>query len=231
MLRRPEVVERARVGHIARVGRAVEIEWQYVVRDVDAVARWLAKVVPARWSLTDDAARSQADVYYDTEDWRLWSAGWALRMRTSGTRREASLKSFGHARGGPVRRREITAILRGARPAVLRAGATAVGRQVRAVTGERPLRRLFGVRTRRRTFVLRHDGRAVAEVALDRTRIAARAGRTRRLERLEIEVTAGPPALVARFVATLGRRRHLTVATRSKFEEGLRTARLAPPGY
>ena len=210
------------------MARAFEIEWQYVVRDVDAFARWLARQAVPRWSVTDAGARSQTDVYYDTEDWRLWSAGWALRIRASGTRNEASLKALRRARRGVARRREITAVLRERRPGALRTAAGPVGARLRRLGGTDALRRLFAVRTRRRTLVLRHDGSAVAEIALDRTRIAARGGRVRRLERVEIEVTAGSPALIARFVATLRRRRHLTIATRSKFEEGLRTARLAP---
>jgi inorganic triphosphatase YgiF len=222
------VVERVRVRQIAHVARGIEIEWQFVVRDVDAFARWLPTAMPSRWSVVDSGARTQADVYYDTADWRLWSEGWACRVRTKGTRKEASLKALARARGGPARRREITAVVRDRRPAALATSANTVARRLRAVVDGRALRRLFTVRTRRRTFVLRHDGRVVAEIALDRTRIAAR-GRLRRLTRVEIEVTGGPTALVARFVATLRRRRHLGTATRSKFEHGLRTARLTPP--
>ncbi|MEO6026033.1 MAG: CYTH domain-containing protein [Candidatus Binatia bacterium] len=209
--------------------RAVEIEWQFVVRDVDAFERWLAALRFAHWSLEAASVVRLSDTYLDTADWRVWGEGFALRVRRNDARTEASLKALGRARRGAARRREIAARVRDARPATLRALGGPVGAAVRRATASGRLRRLFAVRTRRHTFTLRHDGRAVAEIALDRTGITAGRGRSRRLERLEVEVKAGPPDLVARFVATLRRRRPLTLATRSKFAEGLRTARLLPP--
>lgn len=209
--------------------RAVEIEWQLVVRDVDAFERWLAALRFTHWSIETASAVRLSDAYFDTADWRVWGEGYALRVRRNGAGMEASLKALGRARRGVARRREITAPLRDARPATLRALRGPVGAAIRHATASGRLRRLFAVRTRRHTFTLRHHGRAVAEIALDRTRITAGRGRSRRLERLEVEVKAGPPDLVARFVAALRRRRPLTLATRSKFEEGLRTARLVPP--
>lgn len=208
--------------------RAVEIEWQFVVRDVDAFERWLAALRFARWSIAPAAALRLSDAYFDTADWRVWRDGYALRVRRNGAETEATLKALGRARRGVARRREMTARLRDARPATLRALGGPVGAVVRRAAVAGTLQRLFALRTRRRTFTLRYDGRAVAEIALDRTTITVRGGQSRRLERLEVEVKAGSPDLVARFVATLRRRRHLTSAPRSKFEEGLRTARLRP---
>jgi inorganic triphosphatase YgiF len=214
---------------VSVAARAVEIEWQLVVRDVDAFERWLTALRFAHWSVEAAFAERLSDTYFDTACWSLWSEGHALRVRRNAAGTEASMKAIGRARRGVARRREITACMRDARPATLRALGGPIGAAVRRTLASGRLRRLFAVRTRRHTFTLRHDGRAVAELALDRTRITAGRDRSRRLERLEVEVKAGPPDLVARFVATLRRRRRLAFATRSKFEEGLRVAHLVPP--
>jgi inorganic triphosphatase YgiF len=209
-------------------GRGIEVEWQFAVPDLAAFRRWLVRASFDGWVVTPLGVVRLADVYLDTPDWRLWRAEWALRIRRADGATEATLKALAQTRRpGPARRREINARIRDANVARVLAAPAGLGRLVRAVVGDARPRRLFAVRTRRELFAVRHGGRLVAELALDRTRIAAR-GRTRRLTRVEIEVKAGPPARVARFVATLRRGRHLTMATRSKFEEGLATAGLRP---
>ncbi len=210
--------------------RHVEVEWQFAVRDVDGFERWLARArFDDGWSLSRSAVLRLRDAYFDTADWRVWRAGYALRVRRSGERVEATLKAVRRARGGVARRRELTERLRDARVGSLRAAPGVVGVRLRRVLGASPLVRLCALRTRRRTFALRYEDRAVAEIALDRTRVLPPRGRERRLQRVEVEVGAGPSALVARFVATLRRRRHLTTAARSKFEEGLVAAGRVPP--
>jgi inorganic triphosphatase YgiF len=208
--------------------RGIEVEWQFHVADLAGFRRWLVRASFDGWDVAPLGVVHVADVYFDTPDWRLWRTGWALRIRRAAGATEATLKALARTRGGPARRREISTALRDASLGAMLAARTGVGPRVRAAVGDARPRRLFGVRTRRELFAVRRDGRVVAELALDRTRIAA--GRcTHRLTRVEIEVKAGPPARVARFVATLRRGRHLTVATRSKFESGLATARLRPP--
>ncbi|MCC6849580.1 MAG: CYTH domain-containing protein [Deltaproteobacteria bacterium] len=208
------------------MGRGVEVEWQLVCRDVAALERWLARArFDDRWGLTRLGVRRLADAYYDTADGRIARAGFALRVRRDGGKAEATLKALRRAEGGVARRREITSRLASARIASLHASTGVVGVRVRRMVGDRPLRRLFAVRTRRVVFALRRDGRVVAEVALDRTELRAPDVPLRRLERLEVEARAGRTARVAAFVAALRRRRRLVPAARSKFEEGLRAAR------
>jgi inorganic triphosphatase YgiF len=207
---------------------SVEIEWQLAVRDLDALRRWLVGAELDGWAVTPAAVVHLRDAYFDTSDWRLWRTGYALRVRRTGVVIEATMKARASGRRGVAVRREITSLLRDGRARALSAGRGEVSVRVRRSIGSAPLRRLFGLRTRRETFAVRHDGRVVAELALDRTCIVVRGGE-RRLLRVEIEVRAGSPAVVARFVATLRRRRHLRIARRSKFEEGLAAARLRPP--
>ncbi len=208
---------------------AVEVEWQFEVRDVDAVARWLARAhLGPEWTVARRATLRLRDVYFDTADWAVARSRQALRLRTDRKSVEATLKAFGSARGGAKHRRELVESLPDGRVATLRAARGVVGRRVRAMLGTVPLRRLFTVRTRREVWDVRRRGRVVAELALDRTRITARRG-TRALERVEIEVKRSTPAVVAPFVATLRRRRRLGAVRRSKFESGLAAAGLARP--
>jgi inorganic triphosphatase YgiF len=207
----------------------VEVEWQFDVRDVDAVGRWLACAdLGPDWTVTRRAALRLRDVYFDTADWAVARTRHGLRVRTGGGDVEAALKAFGRSRGGAKHRRELVEPLSDGRLATLLAARGAVGRRVRAIVGSTRLRRLFSVHTRRGVWDVRRRGRIVAELALDRTRIVARRG-TRKLERVEIEVKRGAPAVVARFVATLRRGRRLDPARRSKFETGLAAAGLSRP--
>lgn len=208
---------------------AVEVEWQFEVRDVDAVGRWLARVdLGPEWAVARRATLRLHDVYFDTAEWAVGRSRHALRVRSDGGNVEAALKGFGTSRGGAKHRRELTESLADGRLATLRAARGVVGRRVRATVGSAPLRRLFAVRTRREVWDVCRRGRIVAELALDRTRIVARRG-TRDLERVEIEVKRGTPTVVAGFVATLRRRRRLGPVRRSKFETGLAAAGLSRP--
>src|SRR5919112_2512559 len=98
------------------------------------------------------------DVYYDTEDWKLYRTGYTLRIRKLDRRRyEATIKSLASATSGDdARRRGISEPLGGEEPGVLlgkkRPGS--VGKPLRALVGTRELRPLFEVRTRRRIFDL-----------------------------------------------------------------------------
>jgi inorganic triphosphatase YgiF len=213
-----------------RHARPTEVEWQLEAPDLAALARWLRRArFEGGFAVTPAGARTQRDVYFDTDDWGIHRAGFALRVRRADGDVEATLKAVARARDGLARRREISERLADARMATVRAASGPVGTRLRRLIGGGRARRLFAVTTRRRTYRLRHRGRVVGELALDRTVIATRSGRPRRLARLEVEVVgAARPALVAGFVATLRRARHLKAARRSKFEEGLVAARLAP---
>ena len=208
--------------------RHVEVEWQFELHDLGAFRRWIASERFGDWEVAPRRRLTLRDTYCDTVDWRVLRSGYALRVRRADSAVEATLKAVTRGRRGMAVRREITSRVRDARPASLLRARGRVSARVRRVIAGQRVQRLFRLRTRRERFTVSHRGRDVAELVLDRTRIV---GRTveRRLERVEIEVTRGTPALVARFVATLRRRRHLTVARRSKFEEGLRVAALTPP--
>ena len=62
-----------------------EVEWQFDAVDLRPVQRWLssrgADAVP---SVGPGPVREHVDTYWDTDDWRLYRAGWSLRTRDTG---------------------------------------------------------------------------------------------------------------------------------------------------
>jgi triphosphatase len=219
-----------------------EIEWQFEAADLEPVESWLVEhpstsglaVVPV-------AAKELADTYYDTEDWRLYRAGYALRVRRDGQSAEATMKSLTPAEGALRRRREISEPLEGEAPKGARGP---VGERLRGLAGN--LRPLFEVRTRRRTFALRPErpyvdrivedahprerDAAVGELALDESEISGDGEVRTRLSRVEVEVDAGFHDVVEGFVGEMRAALDLRPTETSKFEAGLSAASLSPPG-
>lgn len=137
-----------------------EVEWQFDGADLERVEGWLGEGHQGLGIFAEAGEEKElTDTYYDTADWKLYRAGYALRIRGQSPRRfEATIKSLAPAaRGDDARRRhEISETLRGEEPDPLlrkkRLGP--VGEHLKALVGSRELRLLFEVRTRRRTFDL-----------------------------------------------------------------------------
>jgi len=135
-----------------------EVEWQFDGADLHSVGGWLGEGHEDLGIFVESRKEQElTDVYYDTAGWRLYRAGYALRIRGLSPRRsEATLKSLASVASGDNarRRREISEPLRGEEPGALlnkkRPGL--VGERLKALIGSRELRLLFEVRTRRRTF-------------------------------------------------------------------------------
>lgn len=224
--------------------RQQEIEWQFDIDDLDAVESWLRERAQAGdLQLRFDAPKEHVDRYYDTPDWRLFRAGYVLRVRqVEGEPAEATLKSLGTRKDGLRRRHEINEPLGLKRASgdpvqsVIRARGP-VGRRLKAVMGKRAahmLRRLFDARTRRQRIGVYQDGARLAEIALDDVFIAADLRREpTHFQRVEVELSpdgASDDALdaMAAFVAEMRAARRLRPAADSKFELGLRAQRLRP---
>jgi CHAD domain-containing protein len=229
-----------------------EIEWQLEAVDLVLVDNWLKEHSSgAGVAIVPGSASELADVYYDTQDWRLYRADYALRIRRDNERAEATMKSLAPAEDGLRRRREISEPIGSVK--TLKGISGPVGERVRRLAGAADLRPLFEVRTRRRTYALRtgtsssedivedvsgnirqqdseQDATVVAEIALDESEIFANDGASTHLGRVEVEVGSDAAIHdgVGDFVEVLKEALKLRPTRTSKFRTGLSVAGLSP---
>jgi len=169
---------------------AQEVEWQFDAVDIRPVERWLVQSLakPASMSVTPACVQTIVDTYTDTDDWRLYRAGYSLRIRRTVSRFEATLKGLDAAVDGLRLRQEISQPVASADLSGLPAEGGPVGDRVRAMIGNSHLEPLFQVRTRRKIFQLDAGGAPAAEIVLDQTTIPVADGHEpARLRRVEVE--------------------------------------------
>ena len=207
----------------------VESEWQFDAPRLTAAERWL-RAGPAAGGVTVGAPATLRlrDLYLDTRDRKIFRAGFALRIRRTGRRAEATLKAVAGREGGFAQRRELTQPLAAATPAGIFAAPGPVADLLRRFTRVRELVVLAEVRTVRRAFPLTHRGAAAGEVTLDRTALVAPRGAGRRLLRVEVEVPVARLGALRPFVERLRAAGGLAPAAQSKYEWAL-GGRAAPP--
>jgi len=211
-----------------------EIEWQFDALDVRPVSRWLEGDSWGRDpAVATGEAREISDGYFDTDDWRIYRAGYALRIRRAGGKKvEVTMKRLASANGetGLRSRREISEPLDDADPETLNGATGPVGDRVRALTGPEALRPLFEVRTRRSTHHLMLDGYRVGEIALDETAIPLdEEVEPARIRRVELEVEPEALDRLEPFVQRLREECRLSPAVASKYESGLFAHGISPP--
>ena len=140
-----------------------EVEWQFDADDLELVEEWLEEYdSDSGFSVAPGSTRELTDSYLDTEDWRLYRAGYALRVRHKDSNKTSeltmkSLAPFENGSEGKVQRREISGRVRNGDvgfPDISNARGP-VGERLRTLAGSHEVRPLFEVRTRRRTFSLR----------------------------------------------------------------------------
>ncbi|CAA9492491.1 MAG: Adenylate cyclase [uncultured Rubrobacteraceae bacterium] len=132
-----------------------EVEWQFDADDLGAVEGWLREsAVGSGVVLGTVSSDDLVDGYYDTGDWRLYRAGYALRIREARSGTEATMKSLSGAEGNLRRRREISEPLKDAEIGTLRKSRGPVGEKLRLLLGDREAGKIFQVRTSRKTFPL-----------------------------------------------------------------------------
>src|SRR5919107_755717 len=87
-----------------------EIEWQFDASELEPVEGWLDQHDSGSSALhiAPDSTIEITDTYYDTDDWRFYRAGYALRVRNTDGAVEATMKSLTPAEGSLRRRREIS---------------------------------------------------------------------------------------------------------------------------
>src|SRR5918994_1290281 len=106
-----------------------EIEWQFDAGELEPVEDWLGKHDPGSSGLfvAPESTVEITDTYYDTDDWRFYRAGYALRVRNTDGAVESTMKSLTPAEDSLRRRRETSESLEDDRPSTLKQAAGAVG--------------------------------------------------------------------------------------------------------
>src|SRR5215210_9408770 len=213
-----------------------EIEWQFDAGDLEPVEGWLDQHNSGSSGLliAPESTIEITDTYYDTDDWRFYRAGYALRVRNTDGEVEATMKSLTPAEGSLRRRREISEPLEDDKPATLRKAEGAVGGRSRALVGGREMRPLFRLETRRKGFGLLLEDSTdrnvrIGEISLDTTEIPLGQEPTS-MTRIEIEAEIGkaPTPQLQGFVEEMQSALELAPASTSKYETGLYASGLNP---
>jgi triphosphatase len=212
-----------------------EVEWHFDALDVRPVGRWLENGVGEDPAIVPGETREISDTYLDTEDWRIYQAGYALRIRrVEGENKvEATMKLLASEGDAPGlrSRREISEPLDNPDPEAFDDDSGPVGKRIGALVGPKKLRTLFEIQTHRNTFGLILEGSEVGEVALDETNIPLENdAEPIHVMRVEIEVEPDAVLRLEPFVERLRDTCRLSPASASKYEAGLFARGLAPPG-
>jgi inorganic triphosphatase YgiF len=137
-----------------------EIEWQFDAGDLGSVEGWLDQHNSGSSGLriAPESRVEITDTYYDTDDWRFYRAGYALRVRNTDGAAEATMKSLTPAEGSLRRRREVSEPLSDDKPSTLKEAGGPVAGLSATLVGGRELRPLFTIKTRRQGFALLLEG-------------------------------------------------------------------------
>jgi CHAD domain-containing protein len=222
--------------------RHVEQEWQFSARDLESTRAWLAAQSTAlsERRFASRPTLTMRDTYYDSPDWTIFRAGFALRVREArhaddtGRREiEVTLKSLHAGSGGLSRRTELSETVDSAELEEVLARGAGIGGRIRELVGTRTLNPLFQASTRReRQQLLEADSELpLAEVDLDETSIETPSGASRELRRVEVECLNAEPEAVSPIVEQLRAAAQLEPVEMSKFRAGLAVAGLEPPAH
>ncbi len=209
-----------------------EVEWQLATTDLTPVRRWLD--AHGRFDGLVFEPRSTleiSDTYFDTDDWRIHRAGYALRIRSERGKSEATLKSLRSSSTEMADRRELTEALDGTESESIAQSKGPVGVRVHAVSGAHPLQPLFEVHTSRQRYAVRaaNDELPLGEIALDDTVISRPHGQPQTsIQRVEVEALTDANKPLEALVTALRNDCSLASAASNKYAEGLKSVGLAP---
>src|SRR5262249_6715486 len=132
-----------------------EVEWQLASTDLSSVRRWLEEHPTIDGlMLQPQPSLKIFDTYFDTDDWRIHRAGFALRIRSEAGKAEATLKALRSSSTEMADRREVSETLEGAETESITHSTGPVGARVHAVSGAHPLQPLFEVHTSRQRYAV-----------------------------------------------------------------------------
>jgi len=201
----------------------MEIEAKFVVPDRQVYAKLGRLRSLAGYGLTPAGVAAVSDQYFDTIDRRFLAAGYTCRLRQDGDALLVTLKGLGGVEGAVHRRDEQEVQIPAWEPDPLAWPESAARSLTLDLTKGAPLRRLFGLRQRRRRAAVTQGGRRVAEMSLDAVRVTAGRKPVSYFE-LEVELRGdGNEADLAKLAAELAGVWGLAPEPRSKFERAFET--------
>jgi len=209
-------------GRATPAPRPIEVELKYRVLDLPAAERYLSAATIGPFTGASQARSTQMeDRYVDTADRAMERAGFAVRLRSSGSGVVVSVKSRSQRKGpgGAVGREEIEG------PADRTAGppdwpASDARSLVMELAGDAPLVEVVTIRQLRRKRQLR-DGSTRVELSLDEVDVVASKRVVGRFIELEAELTKGDEARLVGLASAFGADPALTVANGSKLDAAL----------
>jgi len=209
-----------------------EVEWQLASTDLASVRRWLEQHETLDGLVLQPCSSLQIfDTYFDTDDWRIHRAGYALRIRSEAGKSEATLKSLRSSSTELADRRELSEAMDNPESESIGQLTGPVGSRVQAVSGAHPLQPLFEVHTSRQRYAV-HAGDAaqqLGEIALDDTVISRPHGTPQtNIQRVEVEALTGAHEPLQTLVKALRNECALESASDSKYSQGLKSVGLAP---
>jgi triphosphatase len=209
-----------------------EVEWQLAASDLASVRRWLDEQHSIDGLVLAPQSTLQIfDTYFDTDDWRIFRAGFALRVRSEDGRSEATLKSLHASQDAKADRRELSEAIDSSANEWNGQSNGPVGTRVQAVSGAHTLQPLFEVRTSRQRYAVHAAGneQPLGEIALDDTVISRPHGQPQTsMQRVEVEAKSDAHAPLQTLVDTLRSRCSLEAASDSKYSQGLKSVGLVP---
>ena len=208
------------------------MEWQLACTDLGSVRRWLADHGTIDGLVLEPRSTLQIfDTYFDTDDWRIHRAGFALRIRSGSGRSQATLKSLNSASAEVADRREMSETMENSESESIRQSIGPVGTRIHALSGARALRPLFEIRTSRQRFAIRRKDEAqqLGEIALDETVISRPHGAPETsMQRVEVEALTETHEPLHSLVKALQSHCALETAIDTKFSHGLKSVGLVP---
>jgi CHAD domain-containing protein/adenylate cyclase class IV len=209
-------------GRATPAPRPIEVELKYRVLDLPAAERYLSAATIGPFTGASQARSTQMeDRYVDTADRAMERAGFAVRLRSSGSGVIVSVKSKSQRKGpgGAIGREEMEG------PADRTAGppdwpASDARSLVMELAGDAPLVEVVTIRQLRRKRQLR-DGSTRVELSLDEVDVVASKRVVGRFIELEAELTKGDEARLVGLASAFGADPALTVANGSKLDAAL----------
>jgi triphosphatase len=209
-----------------------EVEWQLASTDLAAVRRWLDGQGTIEGLVLEPCSSLKLfDTYFDTDDWRIHRAGFALRIRSENGKSEATLKSLRSNSAEMADRREMSETLESTESESIARLTGPVGTRVHAVSGAHPLQALFEAHTSRQRYAVHaaNDDKPLGEIALDETVISRPHGQPQiSMQRIEVEALTDAHESLQPLVKALRSGCSLESASDSKFSQGLKSVGLAP---